>query len=133
MAGRQMVETGAGMIPEPLAIQTQQGKLTEQAAAALSGYLATFATKINGNISLGDGVQSSRAGNLDAQWLSHFFLTADAEEQLPHDLKRVPVGYWVVGQDKAGSVYVSNKGGWGNDRFFLKASASGITVAMIVF
>jgi hypothetical protein len=128
-----MKRTGVGHIDDPGPIQTTEGKLTEQSAAALSSFVQQVVETLNGNLSLGDETKSSLAGNFSVQRIEHFFKTADAEEEIPHSLGRKPVGFWPVLKDEYADFKVSNFGGWGDGRLFLKSSASGVTATFLVW
>jgi hypothetical protein len=58
--------------------------------------------------------------------------TPDAENTITHALGKVPSGYIVYGQDKAGSLY---KGGtsWTSGYIYLKCSTASVTFNIIVF
>lgn len=46
--------------------------------------------RINGRLSLGNAKHGTKAGNLDAQWLTAFF-DGQVDVAVPHGLGRVPV------------------------------------------
>lgn len=127
------IETGLGHIADPGNIETVDGKLTEQAAAALSSFVLDVVAAINGNLSLGDDTPGSRMGNLDARRVEFFFTLANTEYAIPHPLKRVPSGCPVLEQDAAASFYVSRRAAWTDTQFYMKSSAAGVTAAFGVY
>lgn len=71
--------------------------------------------------------------NLD--WVTVDFTSngsANTEDAIAHTLGRIPVGYVVVSQDKAGSVYVSGTA-FTSSLIYLKTSATSVAVKLRVF
>ena len=93
-----------------------------------------IAQKINGYISLGRGVNTERAGNINAQYLRYTF-SGKANEELTvwHGLGRVPVGYLAVEMDQAGTVYSSRRGSWTSTVMYLKSDAPFHDVLLMVW
>ena len=107
-------------------VGNNDGTVPLQSIQQLNVYLQNLADKLNvDGISFGDSTRFSQAGNLDAQRVEVKFTGAGDEREIYHSLRRVPVGYIVVQQDKPGSLYVSKFGSWGNDTLFLKTDATG--------
>jgi hypothetical protein len=92
---------------------------------SLNSYLQAFADKLNiEGISLGDAVRNSMAGNLNAQRIEVKFTNAAQEREIPHSLRRTPVGFITVMQTSDGVLKSTNLGGWGPDSIFLTTSAA---------
>jgi len=134
MAQDLRIHDGTGMIPTLGAIAlTKDEKFTQITANAIIAAITALISKVNGRISLGSAAQRAQAGNLDAVWIEHYFLTANAEEIIPHNLGRLPLGYWPVRKDKACDVYDSNAGSWDEFTFRLKCNTAASTVLLLVF
>lgn len=56
--------------------------------------------------------------------------TPDTEDSVPHDLRKVPVGYIVIGKDLAGDVYDS--AAHSATDLKLKCSVASVTITLIV-
>ena len=138
MADRKLVETGEGLMGTPARLTPEA---TQDVPAAitklisnLSAQILSVVSKINGGLSLGDGSQSSRTGNLNGQWIEwKFSATPDSEEKIPHSLGRVPVGYEICRRDRACIVYDANTGGWGVDKFYLSCNTASALVKFRVY
>ncbi len=57
---------------------------------------------------------------------------AGAEFSIEHGLGVVPLGYIVVGQDTAGSVYISDGTPWDTSYIYLKATAA-MALRVLIF
>lgn len=133
MVDRIRLANGEGMLGKPNPIKSADGKLTETAAAYLSGVLQGIVDKLNGKISFGNGEQSTQSGNIDGQWIT--FVTpavADTQFEVPHGLGRLPVGRDIKRQDKAGTLYDSNPGGWGPKSVFFKCSVASVKFNIVL-
>jgi hypothetical protein len=128
------IENGVGlMAPSPVLKLEEDGSLSSIMLSLLNRFLQEIVRKIN-TLSLGDGSQGSRSGNLDGQyrdWISPS--AANTQFSVPHGLDRVPVGYFVVRQDRAGDVYTSNEAGWGPSQIFLKTSVGSMEIRLLLF
>ena len=133
MPSNQMIETGRGFVAQAVVKAGPDGKLSDQAIITLAGQLEAVRRAVNGGLSLGTGEQSSRAGNLDAQFRTVRFTDANAPVLIPHALGRVPIGYLVTLSDRACNLYAANLGGWGLDVFYLSCNTAGSLVQLIVF
>jgi hypothetical protein len=133
MAIRTIIPDGASGIGDIPPIATKEGKISEQTASYLSGAIRGIIAKINGAISLGTGISSTRAGNLDAQYVDVYTPGADTEFAVPHGLGRKPVGYDVVRKDKAANVYDSSGGSWGNNIMYLKCDTANVTIKLRIY
>lgn len=122
-----IIEDGENSIgqPPPLATTKPSDGLPPSLAVALYTWALKAAQRLNGLLSFGTGLNGYRAGNFDAQFLHvQTPVAADEEFEVPHGLKRVPVGYLVVDRDKPVVIYSSNRGGWTAESLFLRASAT---------
>jgi hypothetical protein len=135
MAENKRIRAGSGMIADPPRVRLgDKGELTAFLLSQLNDTLRDVVNSLNGRLSLGDGVQSSWAGNLDGQWIE--LVTpgvADSEFAVPHGLGKVPSGYLVVRKDQAAHLYDSNVGGWSEDTIYLKCDVVSVTFSIIVF
>ena len=83
-------------------------------------------TILNGGIRFDD--------NFDACMVTFTTSTADAQVEVTHTLGKVPAGYIVYAQDKAGSLYTSTGGtAWSTTKLYLKCSIASVTFKIIVF
>lgn len=57
---------------------------------------------------------------------------ADAEFSIEHGLGIIPIGYIVISQDAAGSVYKSDVQPWDTSFIYLKASAA-MAIKVLIF
>jgi hypothetical protein len=55
-----------------------------------------------------------------------------AEFSIEHGLGTIPLGYLVISQDAAGSVYTSDGTPWDTSRIYLKASAA-MAIRVLIF
>jgi hypothetical protein len=69
-------------------LQAQVVTLVEQTRLLLDA--------VNGRLSLGDGRQSSRTGNLDGVNIQYNFTDVSTVEAIPHNLGRKPSGWKIV-------------------------------------
>lgn len=58
--------------------------------------------------------------------------TPDTEAAVSHNLKRVPVGYFVVGRDKAGVIY-NGTTAWTTTNIYLRSNVATVTATVIIF
>lgn len=134
MALRSVVETGSGFVQKPPELVAVDGKLTPVSINELNRYLIKLTERVNGGLLLGDGTVSGRAGNLSGQFLQVTFTTADTTTTIPHGLNRIPIGYLVVGRNKACVVYDSSIDSLGGvEAIFLKCNTANSIVNLIVF
>lgn len=138
MAVRRKIVTGTGLLGIPSRLTPEE---TEEVPGAIIKFLTTLSdqiialyTKVNGGLSLGDGGQSTGAGNLNAQWIEwKFSATPDSVEAIPHGLGRIPVGYMVMRRDRAAIVYDANTGGWGETMLYLSCDTASALVKLLVW
>lgn len=85
-------------------------------------------------MSFGTGDDGQQNGNIEGEWqefTSHG--TANTEFAVAHGLGSVPLGYMIVSQDKAGSLYQMHDTGtaWTSTNIYLKCSV--VSVKFLVF
>lgn len=127
-------ETGAGGFPAFGRIAVDQdGKPTTQSLQNIAVYIDQLAQKVSSLVNLGTSQNYSRAGNLDAQRIE--FRTApvaDTEFKVDHSLNRAPVGWIVVAQAKAGSLY-SDPLTWTDKSIKFKSDVASTLFAIFLF
>lgn len=130
------IETGIGYVTpaDEFSVERQDGSVNPQAVRSLQETVNTLIANYNGRVSMGDGTDNSRAGNLDAAY-SQETLTPGANVEFPlkHNLERVPIGFDVIQRDKAAIVYDSRKGSWTASTMFLKCSVAATTIRLRVY
>jgi len=128
-------ENGLGHIPRAGRIKKEKdGTISESVIGAIQNQLRLITEAINGGLRLTSGGALGRTGNLDGQMVE--FTTpdiADTEIAIPHSLGQAPEGYIVVLQNKAGSVYTSNFGGWDNNTVYFMSDATEMLVNVILY
>lgn len=135
MAKQIIVETGFGHIAKPQRIVLDRdGKVPAGAILQINNAVERIANAINGALSLGDGSQGARAGNLDAQFLEFTTPSTPNEEfELFHGLRRNAAGYLVVRRNAAAILYDSSIGSWGPESVFLKCNTASVLFKIMVF
>lgn len=105
-----------------------ESKFDEVLERELLSYTYALADLLNQGLTFAD--------NFNAQILSHTSnAVADTEDTIAHTLQRVPVGYLVFYQDKAGQLYQGPSTGtaWTSSNFYLKCTVASVTFQIIVF
>jgi hypothetical protein len=130
-----MRENGHGHLPQPGRItRDDDGTISESSIAKIQSQLELITQTLNGGLRLKSGETLGRAGNFKAQMIE---LTtpssANSEFSVPHSLGALPEGYIVVLQDKAGSLYTSNFGGWDKNTIYLKSDATSMLINVILY
>ncbi len=135
MSVRTLRKTGAGTIKIPPKIQLGlEGELEKKAVALMNEFNARLVRKLNGRLSFGDGSQSSLVGNFYGQFIE--FTTpsgADTQFQIDHGLRKSVILRLVMRQDKAGSLYDSNLGGWGPRSVYFKCDVGSVLFKVALF
>jgi peptidoglycan hydrolase-like protein with peptidoglycan-binding domain len=93
----------------------------------------TFA--LQGRISLGTGVDGSPGQNVQGEFQQFTTsATPDAENTITHTLGSVPIGFIVLWQDKAGSLYQSPTSGtdWTSTSVYLKCEVASLTALIFL-
>ena len=90
---------------------------------------------MNGGLSLGNGFTGTRAGNLDAEWVTVVApATPDAEflVTLQH-IGRLPIGYIVVSRSAACNVYDGRPpDSWGVNYLWLKCDTADVELRVLI-
>lgn len=133
MAIRPRIYNGIGMVGQlPDLKLTPDGRMTPLVAQTILNAVIALVSAVNGKLTFGNSVNSTQAGNLDAQWIEWLFVTANAEEIIPHGLGRKAAAYIVCAKDRACDLYDSNRGSWDEQHLRLKCSVAGSTVLFLV-
>lgn len=85
---------------------------------------------LNGRVRFGRGTDGDRGENLAGEFQQFTSDgSANTEFSVTHTLGSVPVGYIILGQDKAGSLYQLATTGtaWTSSTIYLKCSVSSVT------
>lgn len=85
---------------------------------------------ISGRIRFGSGTDGTAGENISGQFQQFTTsATPDAENTIAHTLGSVPVGYIILGQDKAGSLYQLAGTGtaWTSSNIYLKCNVASVT------
>jgi hypothetical protein len=94
----------------------------------LNDWIQEIQKTINGGLRLGDGTNGTRAGNFSGQLIEFVSpAVANTEMEFLHGLGRVPIGWVVLYQDLAGSLYASIPESWSNKLLYLKSSVASCT------
>lgn len=134
MPERTIIETNQFMLTDFPALASKDGKLTEAEVGLVSQVLRAIIDKINGLLSFGDGIDSHRAGNFNAQVVRHLTPAApDTEFIVVHGLGRTPVGYDVFDKDAPAHVYSSSRNSWNDQLLYLKCDGSSVTISLRVY
>lgn len=135
MAKPSMRENGYGHLPQPGRLtRNADGSVSETTIGKIQSQLELITQTLNGGLRLKSGETLARAGNFKAQMVE--FTTpssANSEFSLPHSLGETPDGYLVVAQNKAGSIYTSNYGGWDNGVVYFKSDAASMLTNIILY
>ena len=134
MATRPLLHPGTDRIttPGPLKVG-EDGKIGVAGVEAVNLFLSSVVSKMNGNLTLGNGAHGTWAGNFYWQWIEFTSPSvADTEFTVPHGLDKVPQGFISVFQDKAGSLYVSSYGSWGKDLAYMKDSGASVLRKILI-
>ena len=62
-----------------------------------------------------------------------FGAVADAETEIAHTLGKVPIGYQVVGIDKAAHVYTEGTTPWTDENIYLASDVATVAATILVF
>lgn len=116
--------------------KNQSSGLTQKQITELNKQLDQIMLCLNGRVAFVDGSISNqeKSENLDGQFIVLTSNGADVETTIPHTLGRVPVGYIVVSQNKASSLYhASTDTAWTNENIYLKSSIETTTYTILIF
>ena len=121
-------------VPEQLDLSTS-GKTQDYKSSfdrfqiVVKRYVERIANILNGQVWFGDG---TNLDNMRGRWINTTTpVAANTDFTVAHNLGRVPVGWLVFSQDKAGSIYLGTIVADNND-ITLKASASSMLVRLFI-
>ena len=133
MAISERKRTGTGTLPDMPAITLTDGKLTDHQVVNISDSIRTLIRAFNGQISFGDGSNSSLSGNIDGHTKEIFFPLANTDVEVPHGLGRTPIGILTLNVNVDGAVVRGHQeGDWNATRLFLRCSQPATTALLIV-
>lgn len=133
MAISRRIRTGTGSLADFPPITLTEGKLSETQAVTLSEAVRGLIRAFNGQISFGDGSNSSLSGNIDGQTKEVYFPDANTDLEIPHGLGRPPIGIITLDVNVDGAVVRGNqRGDWNATRLFLRCSQAGTTALMVI-
>lgn len=92
-------------------------------------------TCLQGRVRFGPGTSGNDGENVYGQWLTvTTSATPDAENTFAHTCGSIPIGYLVVWQDKAGSIYQSPTNGtdWTSQNIYLKCNVASVTFKLFL-
>ena len=107
------------ILPDP----TKGDKFQEDLIEALNRYTQKVGDCINKGIRAAD--------NWDAQIISVVLAAANVEQAVAHTLKRVPIGYIVVSNDKAAIIYDGTTA-WTSTNLYIRSNVITTTVKIIL-
>lgn len=90
---------------------------------------------LQGRVSFGTGVDGSQGQNMQGEFQQFTTSgTPDAENTIAHTLGSVPIGFIVLWQDKAGSLYQSPTSGtdWNTSSIYLKCNVASVTFLIFI-
>lgn len=134
MANSKRLDNGVGMIPDIPPIKPESGKLTEQQVQYILDAIRGLRTAVNGNLRLGNGANSTQAGNLFGHTKVVFFKSADTNYEVPYDLGgEVAIGILQLYVDTDDAVVrAADEGSWTPSRMFVRCNVAGTTARFVV-
>jgi hypothetical protein len=96
----------------------------------LDADLDSVVTAFQGRVRFGTGTDGDRGENLSGEFQQFTTsATPDAENTIAHTVGAIPVGYIVLWQDKAGSLYQGPTTGtnWTSSNVYLKSDVASVT------
>ena len=88
-----------------------------------------------GRVSFGTGVDGVSGQNIEGEWQIYTSnSTPDTEDMLSHTIGSIPLGYLVVNQNKAGTVYGTASLGtaWTSSNIYLKCNVASVTFLLFL-
>lgn len=85
---------------------------------------------LQGRVSFGTGVSGINGQNISGQFVTYTSNgVANTEDTIAHTVGSVPIGYLILGQNKAGSLYqlASTGTAWTSTNIYLKCSVASVT------
>ena len=107
----------------------------ENQMAILQTQMKKLFTCLQGRVSFGTGISGTQSGNIEGEWRTYTSnAVANTEDTLAHTIGSIPLGYIVVNQDKAGSVYQGPSTGtaWTSSNIYLKCSVASVTFLLFI-
>jgi hypothetical protein len=105
----------------------RQETAQEEYLLGIDNDLIQLFTWSKGRVRFGDIVNGSRGENISGNWLTFTSsATPNAENTITHKVGAIPIGYLVVQQDKAGSLY-NGTTVWSDTKLYLKCSVASVT------
>ena len=90
---------------------------------------------LQGRVSFGTGVDGVDGQNIEGQFQTYTSnATPDTEDTIAHTIGSVPLGYIVMTQNKAGSLYGTASLGtaWTSSNIYLKCSVASVTFLLFI-
>lgn len=90
---------------------------------------------LQGRVSFGTGVDGVSGQNVEGEWQTYTSnAVANTEDTIAHTIGSIPLGYIVVNQDKAGSVYQGPTTGtaWTSSNIYIKCSVASVTFLLFL-
>lgn len=128
---QRMVDTGSGGVPYVKRAMVDPTSKVANVITAIFDALDLIVSRIN-KLQLGTGVSGTRAGNLDAQYLS-FTTPPGATVVLAHGLGRVPIGWDFVYKSGHCDLRAGTSPAWSNTQLTLVASAASVFCTIRVY
>ena len=122
------------LLSNPQEIVLHEGKITAPAIQNINEHLLATTAKINGELSLGDGSQGSRSGNIEGRWIKVVTpSTPSTEFPVYHGLGKLAVGALVALASDYCRIRTSSEGSWGTNVLFLQCDTASITLRLWIF
>lgn len=94
--------------------------------------IANLFTAMAGRIRLGTGVDGARGENISGEFqVFTSNATPDSEDTIAHTVGAVPVGYIVLKQNKAGSLYTGSTT-WTSSNVYFKCNVASVTFTIFL-
>jgi len=112
-------------------LSTREDK-TNQYDKNLDADISSLFTALHGRVRFGSGTDGDRGENISGEFqVFTSNATPDTEDTVAHTIGAVPVGYIVLKQDKAGSLYDSGTA-WTSTNVYLKCSVASVTFTIFL-
>lgn len=90
---------------------------------------------LQGRVSFGTGVDGIDGQNIEGQWQTYTSnAVANTEDTIAHTVGSTPLGYLVISQDKAGTIYQQASTGtaWTSSNIYVKCSVASVTYLLFL-
>lgn len=90
---------------------------------------------LQGRVSFGTGVSGIDGMNIEGTWRTYTSnATPNTEDTISHTVGSIPLGYIVVSQDKAGSIFQQAGTGtaWTSTNIYVKCSVASVTFLLFL-